>query len=133
MEVFHAAAVHAETAEPLIQSRIISCTQAGIPESAKIFAGEETKATDRADRSGTPALVLRPDGLRGILDDRNATIRRGCEERVEIGTPSEQVNRQHGFDILPANRLHRLLRVHIEVLRLDIDKHRRGAKPGDGG
>ena len=70
--------------------------QPGIAQRAEVLARKERKATERAEAAHLMPIVGRPNGLRGILDDRNARRDRRIDDRVQVGRLTKQVDWHDG-------------------------------------
>ena len=91
-----------------------------VAERAQVLAGIKREAAEDADAAGRPRSVCRADGLRRILDHRDAVAIGDRDDRIEIRGQSEQVDRQNRFRARRDRRRH-LIRIEIEGGVVDID------------
>lgn len=70
---------------------------AGIAETAKILAGEETVGAEIAHGAAGAASIAGTDGLGGVFDDLKAVLLSEGKDSVEIGTLAEEVDGDDGF------------------------------------
>ncbi len=106
----------------LRQRIIVGGEQPGIAEGAEILAREEREASEGADRADRLRFVSGANGLRGVLDHRNAgAICRG-HQRIEIGAEAEQMDR-HDRLRPRRDRGDGLRGIDVEREGIDVDQH----------
>src|SRR5206468_4039668 len=59
---------------------VVRRQESGIAEGAKVLAGEEGKAAERADAADGTRSIRRANRLRGIFYNRNSVALPGCDE-----------------------------------------------------
>ena len=92
MEIFHLGAVDPELPNLFGQIRILGCNQPPLAQSSKVLGWKKGKTTQGPHGTRHSALILRPQRLSGILDDRNIFLF-GCRQnRPHVCTLAKEMN-----------------------------------------
>jgi len=128
VEVLLGTPMHAEPLQSLGEGIVLGDEHSAVAVAAEVLRWEEAERADRRGLAGHAPFAVdhpaRTDGLRGILDDRQA--RHGGGDRLDRRHLPEQVDRYHGLRRGPPCRRDRG-RQDVERVGLDVDEHRRGA------
>ena len=127
--VFRLGSMNAQHFNALGEFVILNEHHAAVACAAQIFGREEGQAPERTHGPGEPSVPLGTDCLGGVFDDWNVA---GdfLNARHVRGAPVQM----NGHDRLGlvSNRGSQQLRIHIETVRLNIDKDRLRACANDG-
>ena len=85
-----------EKPDPSRQIRIVGGEHASIAVSAQILGRKKAKAAAMAQRAGSPAFVLGPQGLGGIFNDEQILARGNLKNRIHIRHLAKQIERDNG-------------------------------------
>lgn len=131
VEIFRFAAVHPQHAEAFLKSGIVRGDETAIAGSAKILRGEKAEATEVADGADEAVVVLGPDSLRGIFDDKKVVRFGELQNRVHVRGEAEEMDGHDGAG-LRGNRGFDFLWVNVESQGINIDKDGLGADVSNG-
>ena len=95
------------------------------PRPKRFFVGKKLNVAADADGSGADTVRAGPEGLRRVLDDRNAV-----RQLVELRRPAEEVHREDRPRPLSHPRRH-VLGVEVQGRRVDVAEDRRRADARD--
>ena len=125
-------AVRAQLPHPLCKRGIVGHDGAGVPERAEVLRRVEAERRRVAKAADAPAAELRPVGLGGVVDHREAAVARELEQRLEVGALSVQV---HWNECARARAAGPRRGVDVDRVGdgVDVREHRRGAGRDDRG
>ena len=96
-----------------------------------VLVGVEAEDLDIAEAADAPALILRADGVRRVLDHAQVVLFRDRVERIEVNGQSRKVHRHDGARAL-RDRFLDLRHIHVVGAGLHVHEDRFAAGEHDG-
>ena len=108
---------------------VVRHEQTAIAEATEILGREETVAAEVTDGSHAAAFVARPDGLRGILDHKQAMLFSQSHDSIHVSTLAKKMHWNDG--LRPLGHFGPGV-VHVDVEGRGMDVYEHWRRPGAG-
>jgi hypothetical protein len=123
-------AMHAQPAQPFGEGQIVGGHQPAVAGTPQVLGGEETETADASQNTRPASLVLGPNGLTGVFDNRQPRPGGDAAEWFHLGTLAEKVDR-HDRPGAGTDFLFDRPGIDVEADRVDVDEDGAGTDPGD--